>query len=104
MQFPTSHLFDGNSSREAYLSKSGGYTSKADEKRVYIVRANGSVVTSESTTWFAQRYYNNVQAGDTIVVPLDADRVRPLTLWTSVTQILSQIGIFAASAKTVGIL
>ena len=104
VQFPTSHLFDGNSSREAYLSKSGGFTSKADEKRVYIVRANGSVVTSERTTWFAQRYYNNVQPGDTIVVPLDADRVRPLTLWTSVTQILSQIGIFAASARTVGIL
>ena len=104
VQFPTSHLFDGNSSREAYLSKSGGYTSKADEKRVYIVRANGSVVTSERTTWFAQRYYNNVQPGDTIVVPLDADRVRPLTLWTSVTQILSQIGIFAASASAVGIL
>jgi len=104
VQFPTSHLFDGNSSREAYLSKSGGFTSKADEKRVYIVRANGSVVTSERATWFSQRYYNNIQPGDTIVVPLDADRVRPLTLWTSVTQILSQIGIFAASANAVGIL
>ncbi len=104
VQFPTSHLFDGNSSREAYLSKSGGFTSKADEKRVYIVRANGSVVTSDRTRWFAQRYYNNVRAGDTIVVPLEADRVRPLVLWTSVTQILSQIGIFAASANAVGIL
>lgn len=104
VQFPTSHLHDGNSSREAYLQKSGGFTSKADQKRVYVVRADGSVVSRERAKWFAQSDYQDIEAGDTIVVPLEADRVRPLTVWTSVTQILSQIGIFAASAKTVGIL
>ena len=104
VQFPTSHLHDGNSSRDAYLQKSGGFTSKADQKRVYVVRADGSVVSRERAKWFIQSDYQDIQAGDTIVVPLEADRVRPLVLWNSVTQILSQIGIFAASAKTVGVL
>jgi protein involved in polysaccharide export with SLBB domain len=104
VQFPTSHLHDGNNSRNAYLQKSGGFTAKADAKRVYIVRADGSVVGRESTAWFSRNEYIDIQPGDTIVVPLDSDRVRPLTLWTSVTQILYQLGIFAAAAKTVGVL
>ena len=104
VQFPTSHLFDGFSTRESYISKSGGFTSRADHKRIYVVRANGSVITSERSAWFARNNNLNIQPGDTIVVPLDAYRVRPITLWSSVAQILSQIGLFAASAKTVGLL
>ncbi|NNC97785.1 MAG: hypothetical protein HKN88_06905 [Gammaproteobacteria bacterium] len=104
VQFPTSHLYDGRSSRNVYLQRSGGFTAKADAKRVYVVRADGRVVNREYSSWFSQGDYADINPGDTIVVPLNADRVRPLTLWTNVTQILSQIGIFAASAKTVGIL
>lgn len=104
VQFPTSHLYNARHSRNSYLEQSGSFTSKADKKRVYVVRADGRVVNRESTAWFSQGDFAEIQAGDTIVVPLDADYVRPLTLWTSVTQILSQIGIFAASIKTVGLL
>ena len=38
--------------------------------------------------------------GDTIVVPLDTDRMRPLTFWGNVTQILYQGAIAVAAVKT----
>jgi len=44
-----------------------------------------------------------ISPGDTIVVPLDVDRVRPITLWTNVSQIIYQLAIAAASAHAVGV-
>ncbi len=43
----------------------------------------------------------DVRPGDTIVVPLEADRIRPLTIWTNVTQILYQGAIAVAAVKTI---
>ena len=40
--------------------------------------------------------------GDTIVVPLEVDRIRPLSLWTSVTQILYQAAIALAAVDSFG--
>ena len=42
VQFPTSHLYEKNLSREDYLNRSGGYTQNADEDRTFVVKANGS--------------------------------------------------------------
>jgi hypothetical protein len=36
-------------------------------------------------------------------VPLDVDRVRPINLWTNVSQIIYQLAIAAASAHAVGV-
>ena len=43
VQSATSHLYDPELSREDYIRLSGGTTKKADDKRIYVVRANGSV-------------------------------------------------------------
>ncbi|NOZ53735.1 MAG: hypothetical protein GXP08_11470 [Gammaproteobacteria bacterium] len=102
VQQSTSHLYSSNLSRDDYVNLSGGLTYKADDDRIYIVRANGAVVSDENTGWFGGSKY--VKPGDTIVVPLDADRMRPLTLWTNITQIIYQLGIAAAAWQTVGIL
>jgi hypothetical protein len=50
--------------------------------------------------WFGRRGSDNIRPGDTIVVPLDTDRVRPLTLWTSVTQILYNVAISVAAVNS----
>jgi hypothetical protein len=42
----------------------------------------------------------DIRPGDTIVVPLEIDRIRPLTFWTSVTQIMYQGAIAVAAVKT----
>jgi len=101
VQHATSHLYREGRSVQQYINRSGGVTYRADEDRVYVVRANGAVVPSHSTDWFGANL--EVRPGDTIVVPLDAERMKPLTLWTNVSQIIYQIGIAAASWNAVGI-
>lgn len=102
VQQSTSHLYSSGLSRDDYVNLSGGMTYKADEDRIYIVRANGAVVSENNSSWYQDG--NTVLPGDTIVVPLNADRMKPLTLWTNVTQIIYQLGIAAAAWQTVGVL
>ena len=101
VQQSTSHMYREDLGRDDYINLSGGMTYKADEDRIYIVRANGAVVSDESVGWFGNSQF--VYPGDTIVVPLDADRMKPLTFWTSITQIIYQLGVSAAAWKTVGL-
>jgi len=101
VQQSTSHIYREDLSRDDYINLSGGMTFKADEDRIYIVRANGAVISDESAGWFGNSQF--VYPGDTIVVPLDADRMKPLTFWTSITQIIYQLGVSAAAWKTVGL-
>jgi protein involved in polysaccharide export with SLBB domain len=95
VQNATSHLYDPALSRDDYLRMSGGTTSRADERRIYVVRANGSVETGTGSRWF--RAAGDVRPGDTIVVPLDAERMRPLPLWTAVTTIIFNMAIAVAA-------
>jgi protein involved in polysaccharide export with SLBB domain len=102
--YPTSHLYKKGLDRENYVSMSGGATKKADRKRIYVVRANGSVASANaSTSWFEAVDPDEINPGDTIVVPLDVERVRPISLWTNVSQIIYQLAIAAASANAVGV-
>jgi protein involved in polysaccharide export with SLBB domain len=99
--YPTSHLYTKGFDRDRYVNMSGGLTSKADTKRIYVIRADGSVQSGKS--WFDAGDTERIRPGDTIVVPLDVDRVRPINLWTNVSQIIYQLAIAAASAHAVGV-
>lgn len=103
VQYATSHIYEPGLGRAAYISRSGGLTQKADRKRIYVVRANGAVLSGEGSRWFKRSNSVEIRPGDTIVVPLDADRIGSLALWTSVSQIIYQLGLAAASANAVGI-
>jgi polysaccharide export outer membrane protein len=93
VQSPTSHIYRAGLSREDYIAKSGGATQKADRKRIYIVRANGDVVSGGRSGWFRRSRSVAIRPGDTIVVPLDTERVAALPLWTSVTTIIYNLAI-----------
>ncbi len=95
VQNATSHLYDSSLGREDYLRLSGGTTQKADDNRIYVVRANGSVESGSGSRWF--RGSSEIQPGDTIVVPLDAERMRPLPLWTAVTTIIFNLAVAVAA-------
>ena len=99
--FPTSHLYAKGLDRDRYVAMSGGVTGKADRKRIYVIRADGSVESGQH--WLEDIRGDQIEPGDTIVVPLDVDRVRPITLWTNVSQIIYQLAITAASANAIGI-
>ena len=100
VQSPTSHLYRADLKRDDYVSASGGLTQRADKKRIFIIRANGSVAAAPSAAWFSRGGARDVQPGDTIVVPLDAQQMRPLTVWTSVTQILYNIAVAVAAVNS----
>lgn len=99
VQSATSHLWDPDLTRADYISMSGGTTQNADRGRIYVVRANGSVVSGESTAWF-RNSKDGIRPGDTIVVPLDAQRMRPLPLWTAVTTIIYNLAISVAAVNS----
>jgi len=93
VQSPTSHVFEPGLTRDDYIAKSGGATQKADRKRIYVVRANGDVVSGGRGGWFRRTQSVEMHPGDTIVVPLDTERVPALPLWQAVTTIIYNLAI-----------
>jgi polysaccharide export outer membrane protein len=99
VQSSTSHLYNSALGRDDYINLSGGTTQRADKKRTYIVKADGSVVADSSDAWFS-RSASNIAPGDTVVVPLDADRMRPLPMWQAVTTIIYNLAIAVAAVNS----
>jgi protein involved in polysaccharide export with SLBB domain len=100
VQNSTSHFYRANLSRDDYIGLSGGVTRKADGGRTYIVRADGSVISSESRGWFRRSAQVSMRPGDTVVVPLDTERMPALPLWQAVTGILYNLAIAAAAVNS----
>ncbi len=100
VQNMTSHFYRENLTRDDYIGLSGGLTRKADKGRIYIVRADGSVVSSENSGWFRRSGQVAMKPGDTIVAPLDTERMPALPLWQAVTGILYNLAIAAAAVNS----
>lgn len=100
VQNSTSHFYRASLSRDDYIALSGGTTRKADKRRIYVVRADGSVIANGSRGWFGRGSQVGIDPGDTVVVPLDTERMPPLPLWQAVTQIIYNIAIAAAAVKS----
>lgn len=98
VQYATSHVFERGLTRDDYIGKSGGLTQRADQKRIYVVRANGEVIAERGASWFRRGSSTAMRAGDTIVVPLDVDQ--PLARWSAITQIIYNLAIAAAAVNS----
>ena len=99
---PGTHSFQSGLGLEDYLGLSAGMTARADNKELYIVRADGSVLRpTKSWTLFAGGN-TSLNPGDTIVVPIDAGYTDNLTLWREVTQVIfnSTAGLASIVAAT----
>lgn len=92
VQSATSHLYSRDLSRDDYIAMSGGLTPRADDDHIYVVRADGSVFTRPGNAWFSGGSVE-IKPGDTIVAPLDTERMRPLPFWTGVTSIIYQMAV-----------
>jgi protein involved in polysaccharide export with SLBB domain len=84
---PTSHLWLPNLSAANYIDNSGGFTPLSDDANVYIIKANGEVQSHGSARWFFQQR-NQLEAGDSIVVPLEIKQSSLLAVLTNVSQLL----------------
>jgi protein involved in polysaccharide export with SLBB domain len=89
VQNSSSHFYRSKLKRTDYIAKSGGTTRKADRGRIYVVNADGSVATEKA-----------IRPGDTIVVPLVAQRRPRLPFWQAVTQILYNVAVSVAAVNS----
>ena len=87
----------------SYLKTSGGPNRNADRRQIFIIRADGSVVSRQylsRTIWEGDQFDRlPIYPGDTIVVPASVNKatfLRGLTDWSSV---LSQFALGAAAIQ-----
>jgi polysaccharide export outer membrane protein len=99
VQNAMSHLYMPKLTRDDYIYMSGGATRKADKAHIYVVRADGSVAT-QSGSWFRRSYDVAIKPGDTIVVPLNTERMPRLPFWQAVTQILYNVAVSVAAINS----
>ncbi len=102
-----SFVFEPGHTTEQYLALAGGPTRGADKGSMFMLRANGSVISARqgSTFWHASSDFSDatVQPGDTIFVPEQVNKstfVQDAKDWT---QILYQFGLGLAGIKTLGL-
>jgi protein involved in polysaccharide export with SLBB domain len=100
-----SYLWSGSRNFDDYLRLAGGPTRGADEASVFVIRANGSVVSNlQSKGWFSTRSSEFVgtaaQPGDTIFVPEEINKTTFIQGAKDWTQILYQFGIGLAGIRS----
>lgn len=96
VQVATSHIYQPGLDAIEYVNLSGGMKIQADDERIYVIKANGSVEIPSSGSWFASNDYE-LQPGDTVVVPLDSSYMENIQLWKVSTQIIYQAAVAIAA-------
>jgi protein involved in polysaccharide export with SLBB domain len=99
-----SYLFQPGKAIDDYLQLAGGPTKGADAGSAFLVRANGSVVSSRQTTsgWFGSRNALGAlraEPGDTVFFPEEANKTTFMQDLKDWSQVLSQFGLGAAAIK-----
>ena len=85
-----SHSFQEALDLQDYITLGAGMTKRADDDGLYIVKANGSVVIPNTSLTSFSQTNTQLQPGDTIVVPVNAQYKDSVPFWRDVTQIIYQ--------------
>ena len=99
---PGTHSFQSGLDLEDYLGLSAGMTARADDKELYVVRADGSVFRPTKSWLRFDGAGASLSPGDTIVVPINAGYTDNLNLWREITQVIfnSTAGLASIVAAT----
>ena len=100
---PTSHLFKSGKSWIDYVNLSGGVTKFADDQSIYVIRADGSVMMTKRLAWFRATHEEEIQPGDTVVVPVDMKPTHFMSQLKDISQVLYQLATTTAALQTVGV-
>ncbi len=103
----TAFVYDKGKDVSGYIKLAGGYTENSDKKRVYILKADGTAMqprssflniswNKDSNSW--EIGSQDIEPGDTIVVPEKLEKIAWMREIKDITQILYQIAV------TVGVL
>ncbi|NUY57712.1 SLBB domain-containing protein [Salinivibrio sp. EAGSL] len=98
VQFTSNQLFEPGMTVSDYIESAGGTKQQADTDRIYVVRADGSVMMPNNSFWFS-RSQKRLEPGDTIIVPIDTDYLDGLSTASTATQILYQMGVAWKAVK-----
>jgi protein involved in polysaccharide export with SLBB domain len=88
-----------------YLQLAGGPTRGADRDSIFVIRANGTVISESQTSgWFSTGKLRGTAAlpGDTLFVPEELNKTTFVQTVKDWTQILAQFGLGVAAFKTLG--
>ena len=90
---PGSFLYQPNQTLETYLAKSGGLAKGADEEHVYLMKANGEIVSAQQAKGLFSSNFDDIvlMPGDTIVVPQNLEEVPYLKIVSSISDIVFKI-------------
>lgn len=96
-----SFLYRRGQAVDEYLKRAGGTTRDADSGRMFVLRADGSVVSKQSSNGFWRGSFSSVRLlpGDTVVVPERLSHgsfLRGLKDWS---QVFSQFALGAAAIR-----
>ena len=112
---PTSLVYMQGKSASYYLSKSGGATRDAEEDDMYIVKADGTVVSRHQTSlgfnwnddtkswYFGSFLSTQMQPGDTLVVPQKLERTAWMREIKDIASILGNIALTAGVIIAAGL-
>ena len=86
-----------------YLNAAGGATRDADEKRIFVIRADGTVVSRQSRNNHSHGRYENLKLlpGDAIVVPEKLKVSSKMSEFLQTTQFMSQLALTAAALNVI---
>ncbi len=90
---PAAFQHEAGMKAKKLVDLAGGETRFADGGRAYVVRADGSVKRGLGT---------KLEPGDVVVVPESLERFSGMQFMLDISQVLYQLGLAAAAAKTVG--
>ena len=91
------HVFQSDYDVKDYVSLAAGMTSRADKKAMYIVKANGAVMSAKTSWLKFSNPQQQLAPGDTIVVPVNNRYKDSLSSWTDITQIMYQSAVALAA-------
>jgi len=109
---PTSLLYERDKPVAYYLAQTGGLREDADKKHLYLVRADGTVISRAQHRgfrwwwsrgehrWASGRFLGlPVERGDTLLVPEEPITVGGLAIAKDISQILANIFVAAGNLK-----
>jgi len=103
---PTSFVYQPGDNVGDYLKRAGGATNEAERSEMYMVKADGSVVSRQASggfLGFGGFESKKVQSGDTVVVPQRTEKTPWMRDIKDIATILGQIAVTAGVVLAAGL-